>query len=436
MQMGDLPMRVLWLCNIMLPMIAEKLGFESSVKEGWITGLLERFIADGNNTNVQLAVAFPANEMLESYHDVFVWNGVQVQFYGFYEDMNTPEIYKPALESRFDGIVNDFKPDIVHIFGTEYPHALAMAKVAKNPKTLLVGMQGVISLCAEEYNAMLPEHVVHHHTFRDLLKGDGILDQQHKFELRGKNEVQILEKAGNVTGRTDFDKGFCEKINPNAEYYVMNETLRPCFYEGKWSLDNYKPHRIFFSQADYPLKGFHFLLKAMPAILKKYPDAEIVVAGNNIIRNGVMGIIKRPSYGKYLLHLSGKYGLRNRIRFLGRLSAEEMKQEYLKCHTYVCASVLENSPNSVGEAMLLGTPVVCANVGGVPSMVTDGLEGLLFEKGSKDGLAEAILKIWDDDGLAQKLGRNARIRAKRTHDGERNFNRLIEIYQAIEGKKE
>lgn len=429
-------MRVLWLCNIMLPMIAEKLGFESSVKEGWITGLLERFIAHGGTKNVQLAIAFPANEMLENFHDVFVWNGVQVQFYGFYEDMNTPEIYKTALESRFESIVKDFNPDVVHIFGTEYPHALAMAKVVKNPKTLLVGMQGVISLCAKEYPAMLPEHVVHHRTFRDLIRDDGIIDQQHKFELRGKNEVHTLQIVGNVTGRTDFDKAFCEKINPNAEYYTMNETMRPCFYEGKWSLDNYKPHRIFFSQADYPLKGFHFLLKAMPAILKKYPDAEIVVAGNNIIRSGIMGIIKRPSYGKYLLHLAGKYGLRSRIRFLGKLSAEEMKQEYLKCHTYVCASVLENSPNSVGEAMLLGTPVVCANVGGVPSMVTDGLEGLLFEKGSKEGLAEAILKIWDDDGLAQKLGRNARIRAKRTHDGERNFNRLIEIYQAIEGKKE
>ena len=85
--------------------------------------------------------------------------------------------------------------------------------------------------------------------------------------------------------------------------------------------------------------------------------------------------------------------------------------------------------------MLLGTPVVCANVGGIPSMITDGLEGLLFEKGNSEGLAEAVIKLWDDEKLADKLGKNARIRAKRTHDGERNFNRLIEIYQAIGDKK-
>lgn len=429
-------MRVLWLCNIMLPVIAEKLSLESSVKEGWISGILERFIVDGGTSNVQLGIAFPANEMLANYHDVFVWNGVQVQCYGFYEDMNTPELYQPALEARFDGIVNDFKPDVVHIFGTEYPHALAMAKVVRDSNKLLVGIQGVISWCAEEYWAELPEWVVYRKTFRDLIKKDGILDQKNKFLLRGKNEVRTLEIAGNVTGRTDFDKNFCKEVNSNAAYFAMNETMRPCFYEDQWNAENCKKHRIFFSQADYPLKGFHFLLQAMPRILEKYPDAEVAVAGNDIIRSGIMGRIKLPSYGKYLNSLVRKYSLKDRVQFLGRLSPEEMKQEYLKCNTFVCASVLENSPNSVGEAMLLGTPVVCANVGGVPSMISDGLEGLLFEKGNDQGLAEAVIKLWDDEKLAEKLGKNARIRANRTHDGERNFNRLIEIYQAIEDKKE
>jgi len=373
--------------------------------------------------------------MLANYHDVFVWNGVQVQCYGFYEDMNIPEVYQPALEARFDGIVNNFKPDVVHIFGTEYPHALAMAKVVRDSSKLLVGIQGVISRCAEEYGAQLPEWVIKRKTFRDLIKRDGILDQKKKFALRGKNEVRTLEIAGNVTGRTDFDKEFCASVNKNAVYYPMNETMRPCFYEDQWDEENCKKHRIFFSQADYPLKGFHFLLQAMPLILEKYPDAEIAVAGNDIIRSGIMGRIKLPSYGKYLNSLVRKYSLKDRVQFLGRLSPEQMKQEYLKCHTFVCASVLENSPNSVAEAMLLGTPVVCANVGGVPSMITDGLEGLLFEKGNTEKLAEAVIKLWDDEKLAEKLGKNARIRAKRTHDGERNFNRLIEIYQAIGDKK-
>ena len=94
-------MRVLWLCNIMLPAIAEKLHLESSVKEGWLTGLLSQVVAQGENSGVQLGIAFPANENLKEYHDVFVWNRVAVSCYGFYENTDTPEIYQPHLESRY-----------------------------------------------------------------------------------------------------------------------------------------------------------------------------------------------------------------------------------------------------------------------------------------------------------------------------------------------
>ena len=428
-------MRVLWVCNIMLPAVAEKLHMDSSVKEGWISGMLNSFLMSGPENDIELAVAFPINEMLAQYHDVFVWNGVRVSCYGFCEDMLRPEIYQGALEARFEDILNEYKPDVVHVFGTEYPHALAMAKAIPDSGKLLLGIQGVISLCAKEYCAQLPKGIVKRKTFRDFIKKDGILDQQRKFALRGKNEVRALRIAGNVTGRTRFDKEFCAEINPDAVYYPMNETMRSCFYEGDWEAKTCKKHRIFFSQADYPLKGFHFLLQAMPRILERYPDAEIAVAGNDIIRGGIIGKIKLPSYGKYLLKLTGKYQLKSKIHFLGRLSAEEMKEEYLKCHTFVCASVLENSPNSVAEAMLLGVPVVCADVGGVSSMVTDNSEGLLFEKGNAEQLAEAVIKIWDDERVAEKLGKAAKVRAMKTHNREKNFERLMEIYQAIGDEK-
>ena len=437
-------MRVLWLCNIMLPAIAEKLHRESSVKEGWISGLLERFLKDGGKNGVQLGIAFPVDDTLGQYQDDFVWNEVCVSCYGFFEKLDEPENYQPDMEKRLKNIVEHFKPDVIHIFGTEYPHALAMAKVVENKNKLLVGMQGVISLCAEEYLAELPDTVVSRRTFRDVLKKDSILQQQAKFAARGKNEERVLHLVGNVTGRTAFDKAFCKKVNADAAYHVMNETMRPCFYNGKWELEACKKHRIFFSQADYPLKGFHFLLEALPGILEKYPDTEVVIAGNTIIRNGLMGKIKISSYGKYLAALIQKYELQNKIRFLGKLSADQMKQEYLKCHTFVCASVLENSPNSVGEAMLLGVPVISSNVGGVPSMITDRSDGLLFEKGDVNGLIEAVLEMWNPEPaagvlymtgkmtLAEKLGKAAAIRAKKVHDGDANFRRLVEIYRAIE----
>ena len=94
---------------------------------------------------------------MKNFHDVYVFNGTPVECFGYYEDMNAPEKYDRDLERRFDTILDIFKPDMIHIFGTEYPHALAMARAFQKPEKILVGMQGIITLCAQNYMAGLPE---------------------------------------------------------------------------------------------------------------------------------------------------------------------------------------------------------------------------------------------------------------------------------------
>ena len=428
-------MRVLWVCNIMLPMVAEKLHMESNVKEGWITGILSRLIKEGKNSEVTLGIAFPANENMARFHDIYRFNEVPVECFGFYEDMNRLEEYQPGVERRMEEIMDQFAPDVVHVFGTEYPHALAAARVSRNPEKLLVGIQGVVSKCAREYLADLPKEVYERATFRDRIKKDSILQQQEKFRKRGEMEIKTLRISGNVTGRTEFDKDYTMKVNPDAVYHPMNETMRPCFYEGGWNIDKCNKHSIFFSQADYPLKGFHYLLEAMPRILQEFPDTQIKVAGNSIIRGkSITGRLKVSAYAKYLEELIEKNGLQDKVTFLGKLSAEEMKEEYLKCHTLVCASILENSPNSVAEAMLLGTPVIAPRVGGIPSMITDRREGLLYAGGNVEELADTLITLWKDESvlpLSGRLSKAAVVRARTAHDPESNFDRLKEIYRDI-----
>lgn len=431
-------MRVLWVCNIMLPMVAEKLHMESNVKEGWITGILTRLIKEGKNSGITLGVAFPASENMAHFHDVYVFNEMPVECFGFYEDMGRLDQYQFDIERRMEDIMNQFQPDVVHIFGTEYPHALAAARACNDPSKILVGIQGVISIYAKGYLADLPQKVYESVTFRDRLKEDSILQQQEKYRKRGEMEIKTTRIAGNITGRTDFDKSFAIETNEDAVYYPMNETMRPCFYEGSWSSESCNKHTIFVSQADYPIKGLHYLLEAMPKILNEFPDARIVTAGNNILRNkGLLGRIKVSAYAKYLEELIDKNGLRDKITFLGRISAEEMKEQYLKSHVFVCPSVLENSPNSVAEAMLLGTPVVAARVGGIPSMITDRKEGLLYTVNDVDELADRVIELWKDESvlpLSGRLAKAAVARARAAHDPETNFKRLIEIYKDINEK--
>ncbi len=431
-------MRVLWVCNIILPIIAQELGIEYSVREGWLTGTLNRQIAS-NNGDIKLGICFPVSEEMAGLHKNFSFSnssneasGYSIECFGFLEDLKHPEIYDNTLETQFQGIIEAFCPDMIHVFGTEFPHTLAVAKAFGNPEKTLIGLQGIISLCADSYCADLPDKITHYATFRDFIKQDNIEKQQEKFRLRGRNEVEALKLVNNITGRTAFDQKAAADINPDAKYYSMNETMRSPFYHDKWELAYCRKHRIFFSQADYPLKGFHYLLQAMPKILLHYPDTEIVVAGNSVVNyKSIKDKIRIGGYGKFLRSYINDWELEDRIEFLGQLSEEEMKEQYLLCHTFVCASSLENSPNSVAEAMLLGVPVIASNIGGIPSLITDNKDGLLFPKGNVEQLSSRIIELWDNEELQNRLSTNARVRAARTYNPDKNYERLLEIYHCI-----
>ena len=245
-------MKVLWVCNIMPPVIGQCLGKECSVKEGWISGILMRLAKE--KEEVELAISYPVAEVCEEEkREVIIENKKKITCYGFVEDTVHPENYGgEGLEKRLQEIIRDFQPEVLHIFGTEYGHSLAAAKAFQRPDRTLVGLQGVISECAKEYMADLPMQVQNQVSFRDLLKKDSMKQQQEKFFLRGEREKEVLKLCGNVTGRTAFDKAAAMKMNPNVKYFFMNETMRGEFYEGKWNYSACEKHRIFFSQADYP----------------------------------------------------------------------------------------------------------------------------------------------------------------------------------------
>ena len=228
------------------------------------------------------------------------------------------------------------------------------------------------------------------------------------------------------------------KINSKAKYFAMNETMRPEFYSGSWQAKKCEPYSIFLSQGDYPLKGMHFALEALAKLLKEYPDAKLYVAGNSIVRHeNLKDRLKISAYGKYLLELIKKYHLEDKVIVTGKLNAEEMKQQFLKSSVFICPSVVENSPNTVAEAMLLGMPVVASKTGGIPDMITDEEDGLLFSVENVDELVSSIKEVWtqlrDEAGLtkAERLGKAAARRAHQVHDGGTNYRKLLEIYDSI-----
>jgi glycosyltransferase involved in cell wall biosynthesis len=136
-------------------------------------------------------------------------------------------------------------------------------------------------------------------------------------------------------------------------------------------------------------------------------------------------------YGKYLKKIIINLRLEKHVIFTGLLSESEMCQRYIRSHVFVCPSSIENSPNSLGESMILGVPSVASFVGGIPDMLKDKEDGFLYQHDAPYMLAYYVCKIFEDDDLALKFSTNARKRALRTHDISQNTKRLMDIYDEI-----
>lgn len=430
----EVSVRVLWVCNIMLPVIAQALQRECSNKEGWLSGLADALMREASR--VELGVAFPivpGEKLLKG-------DAQGIRYYGFRENTGKPEIYDPALEGDMREILQDFQPEILHCFGTEYPHTLAAVRTYGRPQRSLIGIQGLCAVYADAYMANIPDRWRRIMTFRDWVKRDSMPRQQEKFRRRGRWEQEAVRLTGHVAGRTDWDRHWTAEWNPHVRYHVLQETLRSCFYEGEWQYENCRRHSIFMSQGDYPIKGLHYMLEALAALRQRYPDVHLYVAGNCLLRKGATAYLRISGYGRYLETLLRDYGLSGHVTFTGSLDAARMKEQYLRCNAYVCVSSIENSPNSLGEAMLLGVPVAVGLVGGVGSMIRPG-EGWLFRgfSGDEDGelqrisreLSERVTELFDRGERVAERTRQARAHARQTHDPASNLEQLLELYREL-----
>src|SRR5690606_3430119 len=129
--------------------------------------------------------------------------------------------------------------------------------------------------------------------------------------------------------------------------------------------------------------------------------------------------------------LSKKEKVFNQIQFLGMLSEEQMIVEYQKAHVFICPSSIENSPNSIGEAQIIGTPVISSYVGGVPDMVEHGLTGLLYRFEEVEMLAMHIKSIFENDEKALQLSKYGIAAAEKRHNMETILHDTLEAYHYI-----
>ena len=372
--------------------------------------------------SIELIVAAPS-QLVQSLTEI---QGQYIRYYVFPLGKGNHK-YNNEYRSYWREIKEKTHPDIVHIHGTEFSHGLSYIEEC-GVDNVVVSIQGLVSVYARYYNYGLSNYDIFKNlTLRDLIRGS-LFSQRRAFERRGEYEIQLLKNVRHIIGRTSWDKGHIWAINPKANYHFCNETLRSEFYSGQWTYEKCIPHTIFISQISYPIKGFHQILKALPYILRHFPDTQLRVAGGNLTdTNSFRRRLLLSGYGKYLKYLIKLHELEKHIEFLGYLDAEQMKQEYLRANVFVCPSSIENSPNSLGEAQLLGVPIIASYVGGIPDMIKDD-ECHMYRFEEVEMLAMMVSRLFSENSIdTSKLQEEA----KERHDPQINADILIGIYEHI-----
>jgi glycosyltransferase involved in cell wall biosynthesis len=119
------------------------------------------------------------------------------------------------------------------------------------------------------------------------------------------------------------------------------------------------------------------------------------------------------------------------IEFLGQLGADQLSEFYRRSRVLVVPSIcLETFGMVVAEAMACGVPVIASRIGGLPSVVDDGVTGLLFEPGNSTALVGELQRLWNDPALADQMGAAGREKALREYSERTYYESLMTTYRA------
>ena len=420
-------LKVLWLTNIIPENVCRYLNTKPSYAGGWIAGLYSSL----SKTNLEFIFCFPnANKYIEgNISKTEKYFGIKMRRKDY---MN----YSCKIEKMFYAILCKERPDIIHIFGTEYPYCLEMVNAAYklgDINKVIINIQGLVSFYQYYFYAALPRNIICHRTLKEIIRKNNIYNQKKDFEKRGELEQNAIAKVKYIIGRTEWDEACVKYINSDCQYIACNEILRSSFYNKSWEYNKCDKYTIFVSQANYPIKGFHFLLEAFENVKLNFPNAKIRVAGENILDLS-KNIFSRNSYNKYISNLITDKHIRENIEFLGKLSEEQMCMEYLKANVFISPSSIENSSNSISEAMLIGVPIIASNVGGTNSILKHQIEGYLYQYDAPYMLAYYIKKMFSSPQEACEMAKNAKSTAEKKFNRFENAKTVQRIYHLVSNK--
>ena len=416
-------MRILWIVNMVLPKVAKELHLKTSVSGGWLTDYADKLAKREDISLATMTYAAVEKDMdVEACgirNFIFAGGGKRLL-------LDFPQTLKDC-----EAVLQAFRPDIIHIHGTEYSMGHAMLQVNKKYNVpVVLTIQGILTRISQEYYGGLHfAQLVRMGTLQEWIKGKTTLIAKKMFDHNAKRERKVLRSVKYVTGRTTWDKAVMLSINPELSYYRFNYNLREEFYTApKWAAEEMNQHTIYMGASSYPLKGMHIVINALEIVKKKYPDVRLLVPGGSF-KDGKP--LHPNGYERYILQQIHEKNLDEQVYFLGGKSAQEVTELLRQANVCVVPSAMEGASATICEAMMIGTPCVCTYRGGMTDLLHDGETGFYYDFPEYSVLAERITALFEDDDLCRKFSAGAMAEAELRHDRNKNFAQLIEIYNDV-----
>ncbi|MBV9326605.1 MAG: glycosyltransferase family 4 protein [Chloroflexi bacterium] len=209
------------------------------------------------------------------------------------------------------------------------------------------------------------------------------------------------------------------RVIPNGIDFPRFNTRYPPLEE----LSDGRPTVLFVGRLE-KRKGLRFLLRAWPMVLKRQPEARLVVVGRGRPLEGYRRFAERHGWGP------------SDVKFAGYVAAEDLPRYYQACDVFCAPNTGQESFGIVLlEAMAAGAPIVASDIPGYRDVVTSGEEGLLVERQNPGALADAVCRLLGNPELRASMRRAGQFKA-REFDWPRVAAQVLDYYEEVLEKRE
>lgn len=332
------------------------------------------------------------------------------------------------LLSQMIKIVEKINPDFIHIHGSEKQ----FIKIASRPevKHIPIGLsiQGVMTAISKSYTTSYSYNFFKiFYAFRGFQKSNWLpkrlMTNYKRTKRQGDIERRYFKYIDFFFGRTDWDQSITLLLGNESKYFKIDRILKPKFYETVWKPPHQNNNKIIIhtTLGNAIYKGIDVIAETCSYLIEKDIEFEWRIAGVSADSWSVRAARKK---------LKNRFPKKGLV-FLGQLDVAHLIRHMLQANFYVMCSYIENSPNNLAEAMVLGMPCIATFAGGTSTYIEQNKQGVLVPTGDSLAVASAIFDLYKAPNKALKYGKEARKIALERHDPKRIQREFINAYTSI-----